>query len=248
MKLALSLIREDGGTQARAELRQETISAYAERLRTGQPLPPVVVFYDGKDYWLADGFHRVTAADEAKLHEIDADVRQGTQRDAILYSFGANASHGLPRSNEDKRRVVEKMLADPEWGTWTQARIAETCVVSREFVSRVLSEMQEKGKPTCDRSQVTGRDGRTYNTTNLGRPVGASMSTTAAPPEPPPPPSQADRRLAGVVRVEKVIEEFQATVLSVLSARGIPGVDALIVRQLTEHQRWLANVLRGLAA
>ena len=39
---------------------------------------------------------------------------KGTQRDAILWSISANATHGLRRTNEDKRRAVTRLLQDPE--------------------------------------------------------------------------------------------------------------------------------------
>ena len=82
------------------------------------------VFYDGQAYWLADGFHRVRAAQEAGLAGINADVRQGTRRDAVLFSAGANAVHGLRRSNADKRRAVETLLNDEEWRAWSDNEIA----------------------------------------------------------------------------------------------------------------------------
>jgi hypothetical protein len=72
------------------------------------------VFYDGAEYWLADGFHRVHAAQKLRRLTIAADVRQGTRRDAVLLSARANAEHGLRRTNEDKRRAVLTLLADPE--------------------------------------------------------------------------------------------------------------------------------------
>jgi hypothetical protein len=42
--------------------------------------PPVVLFTDGRDYWLGDGFHRVLGAHESGLGEIAAEVRPGTPR------------------------------------------------------------------------------------------------------------------------------------------------------------------------
>jgi hypothetical protein len=92
------------------------------------------------------------------------EVRKGTQRDAILYALGANAAHGLRRTNADKRKAVEAMLGDPEWAAWAQTKIAEACAVSREFVNRVVSEQ----RASCDRSQdapaarTVERSGKTY--------------------------------------------------------------------------------------
>src|SRR5215207_11626412 len=101
--LALKTIRTDGGTQPRAALNQDRVGEYADDMARGDEFPPVTVFYDGADYWLADGFHRYHA--RATRHpDIEAEVRQGTRRDAILFSVGANASHGMRRTNEDKRR------------------------------------------------------------------------------------------------------------------------------------------------
>jgi hypothetical protein len=75
---------------------------------------PIVVFSDGAEYWLADGFHKIIAAEELGLIEISTDVREGGQRDAILYAVGANAAHGLKRTNQDKRNAVMVLLKDAE--------------------------------------------------------------------------------------------------------------------------------------
>ena len=37
----------------------------------------ITVFFDGKTYWLGDGFHRVAAAKKAGLDEVEFDVRRG---------------------------------------------------------------------------------------------------------------------------------------------------------------------------
>ena len=55
-------IRLDGGTQSRAELSDDVIQEYAGYYTDKVEMPPVVVYFDGTDRWLADGFHRVMAA------------------------------------------------------------------------------------------------------------------------------------------------------------------------------------------
>src|SRR5690349_9407734 len=119
--LATADIVTNGGTQARAQLSPNAVDDYAEALARGVTLPPVIVFYDGETYWLADGFHRVQAHLKVDLPNIDADVRQGGRRDAILFSVGANANHGLRRTGEDKRRAVLMLLNDEEWGKWSDS-------------------------------------------------------------------------------------------------------------------------------
>jgi ParB-like chromosome segregation protein Spo0J len=135
--LPISQIRRDGGTQPRASLHHETIIEYAEDMKNGNNFPPVTVFYNGSDYWLADGFHRVEAGIAAGLTEIAAIVKQGLRRDAVLYSVGANAKHGLRRSNADKRRAVMTLLEDEEWSHWSDNQIAQKTSTSQPFVSKL---------------------------------------------------------------------------------------------------------------
>ena len=135
--LKLDQIRIDGGTQPRVSIDEQTVADYADLYANGTNLPPVVVFFDGAAYWLADGFHRYWANRRIDCEYIFADVRQGTQRDAILHSVGANAEHGLRRTNDDKRKAVRTLLDDDKWSTWPQVKIARTCGVTPEYVSRL---------------------------------------------------------------------------------------------------------------
>jgi ParB-like chromosome segregation protein Spo0J len=136
-RLPLLRISIDGGTQTRAGLDADVIADYAEAIKDGATLPPVIVFYDGNKHWLADGFHRYHATEKAGQSDIDADVRQGTRRDAILHSVGANEEHGLRRTNDDKRRAVQTLLDDAEWSQWPDAEIARAARVGRNFVNRL---------------------------------------------------------------------------------------------------------------
>ena len=139
-KLLITSIRRDGKTQPRNKIDSSVVKEYAQDMAQGDIFPPVLVFFDDTDYWLADGYHRILAAESIGLTEISAKIRQGQQRDAILYSVGANAKHGLRRTNADKRRAVKTLLEDPEWSKWTNVAIAKACGVAESFVRKLKKE------------------------------------------------------------------------------------------------------------
>ena len=187
--LRIDLIRIDGGTQPRAHLNPETVTEYANAMADdGCVFPPVTVFYDGADYWLADGFHRVAASKEAGFADIDADIRQGTRRDAVLFSVGANADHGLRRTNEDKRRAVLTLLNDSEWSKWSNVDIAKRCGVSDMTVLRLrptVSPPQSGSEPETRTYTTKHGTVATMQVGNIGR--------TREPREEPPPAPQQPR-------------------------------------------------------
>ena len=139
-------------------INEELVSEYAEAMKNDVEFPPVVVFWDGVANWLADGFHRIHAARKAELETFEADRREGTKRDAILYSVGANAAHGSRRTNDDKRKAVMTLLEDEEWSQWSNVEIAKRCAVSDMTVKRCRDELSH---------QQSGSDApppRTYTT------------------------------------------------------------------------------------
>ncbi len=140
--LNLQAIRIDGGTQSREQINQECVSDYAELVKEGVEFPPVRVFFDGVDYYLADGFHRYFAHLNAGKASITAEVFNGTLRDAILSSLGANSNHGLRPTNADKRKAVQTMLDDFEWSDFSDREIARACCVSHVFVATIRRPKQ----------------------------------------------------------------------------------------------------------
>lgn len=156
-QLSLKDLRQDGGTQPRVELDRVVIHEYARRMKEGDVFPPVIAFFDGEHYWLADGFHRVAGANELGEDTISAEIRDGTQRDALLYAVGANATHGLPRSNADKRRAVALVLADKEGRRWSDRRVAKQCAVSPPLVASVREELTANGCQSADEEDAGRR-------------------------------------------------------------------------------------------
>ncbi len=133
--LPVSKCRLDGGTQSRVRIDEPTINRYKDDLANGDTFDPIQVYFDGTDYWVWDGFHRVRAHAALGLAEISAVVKQGTRRDAVLASTGANPKHGLQRTTEDKRRAVMVLLEDEEWSQWSDRKIAETTRTAHPFVA-----------------------------------------------------------------------------------------------------------------
>lgn len=179
-------------TQMRALLDTATIDEYAAAMKGGAEFPPIMAFVEGagttKCYWIGDGHHRSHAAHSAGLAKIAAIVRAGTVRDAILYAASANGSHGLRRTNADKRRAVTTLLKDNEWRAKSDHWIAERCGVSQPYVGSVRAdtiEAQAKAVITCGPETRAGRDGKTYpvpskhETTNTDRQYDAMKSTPA---------------------------------------------------------------------
>jgi hypothetical protein len=80
-------------------------------------------------------------------------------REAILHSVGSNATHGLRRTNEDKRRAVKILLedplvsTDPETGApWSNREIARRCAVDETLVRRLRSDTAVK--PQSDEART----------------------------------------------------------------------------------------------
>ena len=163
-KLNLLNIRIDGGTQARIELNQEVVKDYAEKMRDGEKFPPVIVFHDGSDYWLADGFHRYFATKANAQTSIEADVKTGTLDDAMLYAFSANGRRGLSMTAEDNRKIIMTMLNHPEWSKWSMAEIAKHVGVSKMTVSRVKASMEVKPEESSVKQYKYKDEVRTMDT------------------------------------------------------------------------------------
>lgn len=157
IKLDLAKIRIDGGTQSRVQIDQRTVDEYADSLDNGDTFPPLDVFHDGTDYWLADGFHRLEAFKARHRKKCDVIVHQGGQRAAILWSVAANGKHGLRRSNDDKRRAVMTLVQDPEWSQWSNREISRRCAVDEGTVRKYREESGAEIPHL-----VKGGDGKTY--------------------------------------------------------------------------------------
>lgn len=192
--ITLKSIRNDGETQARVAISEDLVAEYRQVLADGGELDPITLFFDSTDYWVGDGHHRLLAYIADDRASIPAEVRQGTQRDAQHYAlFWANKKHGKPRTNADKRNIVVKALADPEWSKWSDRRIADEAGLSHPFVAKVRAELT--GNVSSERTYTTKHGiEATMDTSNIGK--GKKGEKAAAAPAPSPAPARSSDRQA----------------------------------------------------
>ena len=77
--------------------------------------------------------------------EFPVEVRQGTRRDAVLYSFGANHRHGLLTSTDERRQSAENMLRDQEWRKWSNRRIGTHVNLDPKTVGEIRKRLEAAG-------------------------------------------------------------------------------------------------------
>ena len=188
--LELRSIRTDQAIQQREGiLNNAVVAEYAEAMQSGATFPPVVVFHDADTHWLADGYHRLEAADEAGVKAIKAEIREGTKRDAILFAVGANRDHGLRRTRADVRRAITTLAMDAEWGLLSDRVIADKVGCSDKTVAAVRKEPTNCGISAVDET-AQGVDDTDSGFEIIEDDEGIPASTT-----PPPAPTPAPKRI-----------------------------------------------------
>ena len=185
MKLRIADIPTDRRIQLRDRRRpeRETVAEWSEAMVAGDRFPPVVVFFDGEFYWLADGNHRVAAAERNSFAEIDAEVLEGGKAEATLYAAAANRQHGIRRTNADKRKAVEAVLKIKP--RWSDRRIADHVGVGNQLVGDVRRDLCESHTSPSERE---GKDGKSYPVPSKANGPASkpapSANGSAAPPAP----------------------------------------------------------------
>lgn len=166
-------IRMEADTQSRVEINQDVVDDYVEAMQRGVEFPPILVYYDeaGDLFILVDGFHRFLAHLKLRPNDwIMAEQRIGTLEDARWDSFAANQSHGLRRTNADKRRAVEGALMHPKGATLSDNQIAKHVGVSHTTVQNVRRELELSCKICKIESREVRRGDQVYtqNTVRIG--------------------------------------------------------------------------------
>lgn len=237
--LSIAVITIDEAIQQRASMDDDLVMEYQINIGEWIAQAPVIVYGTEGVYWLADGFHRLAAASGAGLTEIPVIIHPGVRRDALLYAIGANATHGKPRTNADKRRAVETLLSDAEWSGRSDRWIAETAKVSDKTVTKIRFEVRKSAIEQVEIESTPTPNAATPTTEPLQplapvhhKRIGrdGKARTVANKPTPPADPKRARKQLDRKFQSLPANEKFVAveTLLSELPAdeqRALKGAD-----------------------
>ncbi len=162
----------DAGTQARTKTDIKTCEAYIESMKDGAEFPPLDVFSDGTSdkYILADGFHRLQSHMSFRPNKpINCRVHFGTLEDAQWFAITANKTHGLRRTNDDKRKAVKMALLHQKSRNenMSDRAIGEAVGVDHKTVAAVRAKLPATGEfPQSARRK--SQDGRVIDTAKIG--------------------------------------------------------------------------------
>lgn len=170
--LPVASILVDHEIQQRIKTSNGTIKDYARLMKDGHTFPAIDVFMEqveGEEpkYYLADGFHRLQAYQMNGKNEIPCEIYKGSILTAKIYAAGRNGTHGLKRSNEDKKKAVTTILSDPTWKQMTDSEIAKHCHVSQPFVGKIRKKVDPN---SANETKRTTKDGHVIDTKNIGHP------------------------------------------------------------------------------
>ena len=135
VRVKLEAIQFDHTTQCRIGTDPAIVSQYAEDKRNGAQFPPAELYGTMERCWIGDGWHRLQADQTNGAKEVEAILHPGTRIDAFRHALKANATHGKPRTQADKRRAVE--LALKEFPELSSRQLGSLCNVSHNLVESV---------------------------------------------------------------------------------------------------------------
>ena len=166
-RVPIASLTVDSDVQSRIRLYNGQVDEYADRMAAGETFPPLSVVDDGQHRYVVDGWHRLEAAKRLDREHVEVRLYRGDRSQALLYAAGANATHGLRRSNAEKQRAIKRVLLDPQWQRKANNWIAKHLRVDGKTVGKVRDKLEASSEIQKSATRQTS-DGREMNVEAIG--------------------------------------------------------------------------------
>lgn len=152
-------------------LDEENVERLFAVKQNGGELPPIIAYETERGLFVADGFHRMEVYKRLGETSIRAEIRKGTFEEALNFAEEANLKHGKMLSAADKKNLLIRRLArGHEWTNTSNREIGRQLGVDHKTISNWINRYNSTGENSpVKRNQVTGGDGRSYDTSNIRR-------------------------------------------------------------------------------
>lgn len=170
-------IKASAKCQARVEISKEAAAEYGEIAKASKakgadfPFHGGTVFKDeAGNLWLADGFHRRSAARSSGYESAEFNVFEGTENDAFLFACKANNEHGVRLTKADRIHNLMRVLELPGAKEMPNTEIAGLIGQSEFFVrqhrpvskTEAVKKVSRGGKKVeVNTSKIGGKGGKT---------------------------------------------------------------------------------------
>jgi hypothetical protein len=242
--VTIAQLVRDEAIQPRVDTDSATVIKYREAMRGGASFRAIhVVESPAGERLLVDGWHRIEAAEREGFTKLYAHVWIGSREDAIEFAAQCNARHGLPRNEDDLRKVVTMLRALPKWRQASNVEIAKHVNVSEATVRRLSSSRDEdagqpieKARPPSETRRIVRRGGREYpmETRRIGVVEPNTKPDLRKEPEMPP---TKPRFVAGTVLAGYIVDivtfvrrnriDFTALIIMLIDHAQIKNAEAL---------------------
>lgn len=146
-------------TKLQAHASETHIRILAAALSSGQVFDPLLVWWNGQDWVLLDGHHRVQAYERRKhIGLIPVDVFSGTPEEALRESAQRNSQNKLPMTKEEKQGTAIKLTL---LTSSSKAEIVKASGVSNGTVAeirRITKILAERGVSIPTMARMSWKD------------------------------------------------------------------------------------------
>lgn len=182
-ELFIDEIVQDQALQSREGIDKGLVKEYADIISEHGYIfsIPIEVYFEraSKTYWLVDGFHRVTAAQQCGIKKIRAKCIYGSYQDAQYACTLSNIKNGRQRTKKDHEKAVRMMLLHPYGKGVTNSVVAKRLLVTNHTVKKVREELEHAGllEPL---EKNEGLDGKRYASTKERKEPSPTLSRQAS--------------------------------------------------------------------